>query len=172
MELHIANYVRMKDCNMQNRLAAFTLTDLAVSLLISSIAIALTITCFTLIERQHINFQERSDAVATWEQFHMLIMRDAINAKSIQVDEQGKLTFFGVQDSIRCTYLVNKDRVECQRQSAAINFELPGVVDSLSFLEGSQEMVISMKFQNKARSFLIEKEYAAADVINTKSHAH
>lgn len=72
-----------------NKLKAFTLMEMMVVMVVSSVAISICFACFNLIQRQFLRFKERQEAFSVHLEIDRLLTKDFSDCRHILKTQQG-----------------------------------------------------------------------------------
>lgn len=151
------------------KLKAFTLVELAITMIITGIVIAFTIASFQIITKLHLRYQEKIETINQFEKLRYLLAKDNFESKKI-IKENNGFSFF--KDSSIIHYLISKDnliRIQSVRKDTFTlkDLMLESFYKEQLVLPEEKIDLLKLNFEEE-KSIIINKEYAAKELMTSK----
>lgn len=165
-----------------SRLAAFTIMEITIAMLIAAIAIGITYTVYLTFSKSYQSYTTKHQAIATVLTLDELLRKDFNRAVLIQRDTGGIVVQFAdhaVRYSfdtafiVRTVLAVKADTFKVKSDSVAMSFENNTVTGLSPDKEQNRidQLDISLLLEKEKITYHYRKEYSSADLIHRKSHA-
>ncbi len=170
---------------MNRKLPAFTLIELAIAMLISSIVISITYTVYTLVQRSYAEFQKKNQDLAYLIRIDQLLKKDFRQADFIYIEGRHlkctKRDIFIADYECNPHYLVRKslglDTFKVEIGNYTCFFEKKRI-DPASFLENTplemrriDELILILTYHQDSIPYHYYKQYSSSDLIHRNTNA-
>jgi prepilin-type N-terminal cleavage/methylation domain-containing protein len=156
------------------RVKAFTIMEVTITMLIAAILMAITYTTYSIVSRSYLSFNTKNKNMAELQQLDKLLKRDFDRAENIQKISKG-IQIENTRQVI--TYEFNPDFIV---RTALITDTFKVKTDSLNMsFEGQSageqsrldELSFTLVFQKENIPYHYYKQYSSVNLIQTESNA-
>ncbi len=160
-----------KELNRQTKLKAFTLMELTVTMIISSIVIASAGTAINMVTSQYGTFQRKNDRLHDLNQFNSLLYKDFLRYEHIEynsADLELKLTN---SDGIGIVYNWEEERVIRNHMNLVID-TFPLIMTEPEIVQNElgqlSELHSVITYRKHEFPLMYRKVYAPSEILNSK----
>jgi type II secretory pathway pseudopilin PulG len=157
------------------RLASFTIIELVVAMLISSIAVTIVYYTYSLMKSQLEKRMQASGRSAEYVLFERALRRDFERAARIEDSAGGKFILLRI-DGDRIRYLIDTVNMVRSRGEISDTFSLKGNVDGIRYLSDSLPLVTALRvntlFGQESLPLFLQKDYTARELLQAANDPH
>jgi len=156
------------------RIGAFTVMELVISLMISSIVIGIAYYSWLLVGRQFAGYNDRSQVINEYIMLNKALETDIDRAVLLRDSLSDVLCIQMKEESIQ--YVFNEDHVVRQGEAFADTFRLG--VKNISFervhdtLHAIKKLKMSVSLNGEDIEMIIQKNYSAVELMNAEKIVH
>jgi prepilin-type N-terminal cleavage/methylation domain-containing protein len=143
------------------RYQAFTLIELLIAMIITSIAITIAVSAYVMISGQFYQHKKISDQLMSAAMLQNLIEQDFFDARTIRYTYPGKLFFS--KDGSSNVYSFEEDKIIREMQG--------GLTDTFFFIPDSTMMYLDKNIQAEDNG-LIDELYFSSEILGERESFH
>jgi hypothetical protein len=158
------------------RLRSYTVIEMLVVMMISTMSIVITYTCYTIFSNHYLSYKKRSDELATHVVFDRLFAKDISTAKAVQKTAEGVACISKkerIQYEFYEDYILRRGTMPDTfkiRSSSQVSLKKQGKEE---YIPGElvDEIIMGIIYKEEKLYFYYKKNYGA-DVLMSREELH
>jgi Tfp pilus assembly protein PilE len=163
-----------------NRVRAFTILEVTITMLIASLLIGFTYTAYSIVVRSYSSFNHKNQDMAELVRLDEWLKKDFAHADSVEKDTAG-LVFNSIDHHVKYLFEpdfilrneIKTDTFKIKTENIVTSFESQPVTAFSANREQDRldDLELDILFQNEKIPYHYHKEYSSANLINRNPNA-